>query len=355
VRPGLRSGLGFADTIPFILLAVVFVLLVYIAYELQQCYAHHVGFGTCIGGAQAKAIGNEFVDIGRSTAHVAVAGAHLAYCRPTYGPKTPDQIIAAMLLSCGGPPKRPDDNRCEEDSGGLDSSSIPGPLLTPDPSNDLKSDQSRGIIGGTSNSNPGPRPTKVPIPNLSGKEGAKDVPSWARGERPYVDEDGKAFAKRLMDERFGEGNWSTKSTEYSQIKKWGTAISKTLRMERRAKEAARQMATPDSRSFPMARMTFWEYLFVDCNLGPDTWRPRFANRERLPDWDTGTPVHEYCNRLGAEGWELVSSQVEAYESDSSGRIKRSGRLRVTESHRRVWRLVFKRPGIEPTNPNSEPA
>src|SRR5690349_12920497 len=38
---------------------------------------------------------------------------------------------------------------------------------------------------------------KKPKPGLSGTEGAKDVPEWARGQRPLVTEDGKKFAQRL--------------------------------------------------------------------------------------------------------------------------------------------------------------
>ncbi len=63
---------------------------------------------------------------------------------------------------------------------------------------------------------------KKPKSNLSGKEGAKDVPSWAKGERPRVGESGKDFAKRILDSKYGEGNYSTKSqTEFAKIKKWG--------------------------------------------------------------------------------------------------------------------------------------
>ena len=37
----------------------------------------------------------------------------------------------------------------------------------------------------------------------SGKEAAKDVPSWAKGEHPRIGEDGKTFAKRLLDKKYG--------------------------------------------------------------------------------------------------------------------------------------------------------
>lgn len=46
--------------------------------------------------------------------------------------------------------------------------------------------------------------------------------SWAKGNRPYKGESGKYFAKRLCDEYFSEGNYSTKwKSDYSRIRKWG--------------------------------------------------------------------------------------------------------------------------------------
>jgi hypothetical protein len=63
---------------------------------------------------------------------------------------------------------------------------------------------------------------KKPKPNLSGKEGAKDVPSWAKGKRPYKHESGKEFAKRLLDEKYGSGNYDIGvNSPFNKIKKWG--------------------------------------------------------------------------------------------------------------------------------------
>ena len=57
---------------------------------------------------------------------------------------------------------------------------------------------------------------------VSGKTAANDAPSWAKGNRPYKGESGKDFAKRLMDEKYGAGNYRTgPSSEYNKIKKWG--------------------------------------------------------------------------------------------------------------------------------------
>lgn len=66
------------------------------------------------------------------------------------------------------------------------------------------------------------RPFKEAIPRLSSREAAKDAPSWARSKRPYVGENGRNFAKRLMDQRYGRGNWEkNRQDEHNKIKKYG--------------------------------------------------------------------------------------------------------------------------------------
>ncbi|MCF7853122.1 MAG: hypothetical protein K9M07_07790 [Simkaniaceae bacterium] len=63
---------------------------------------------------------------------------------------------------------------------------------------------------------------KVPKVGLNGKEGAKDIPHWAKGSKPFSYESGKEFAKRLMNDKYGAGNYPTgPKSEYNQIKKWG--------------------------------------------------------------------------------------------------------------------------------------
>lgn len=60
------------------------------------------------------------------------------------------------------------------------------------------------------------------ISKLSGKAKANDVPSWAIGQRPAPGENGKLFAKRLMDQKYGAGNYDVgPGSEYNMIKKWG--------------------------------------------------------------------------------------------------------------------------------------
>jgi hypothetical protein len=60
----------------------------------------------------------------------------------------------------------------------------------------------------------------------SGKQAATDAPSWVKTEglKPCKspNEDGKSFAKRVLDAKYGTGNYKTGATsEYSQIQKYG--------------------------------------------------------------------------------------------------------------------------------------
>lgn len=55
----------------------------------------------------------------------------------------------------------------------------------------------------------GPRgPWKINKLGISGKEGAKGAPSWAKGQRSAVGESGKDFVTRILNQKYGSGNWS---------------------------------------------------------------------------------------------------------------------------------------------------
>ncbi len=57
---------------------------------------------------------------------------------------------------------------------------------------------------------------------LSRKEAGSDVPSWAKGKRPLRTESGTQFARRLLDAKYGRGNYPTgPGSEFNKIKKWG--------------------------------------------------------------------------------------------------------------------------------------
>ncbi len=62
---------------------------------------------------------------------------------------------------------------------------------------------------------------KVPKSGQSAEEASKDIPSWAQGQRPFEGESGKDFAKRLLDEKYGAGNYETgPRSEFSQLQKY---------------------------------------------------------------------------------------------------------------------------------------
>lgn len=64
-------------------------------------------------------------------------------------------------------------------------------------------------------------PFKKSKPGVSGKAGAKDIPSWASGQKPYVHESGSKYAKRLMDEKYGAGEYPMgPGSEYNKLKKY---------------------------------------------------------------------------------------------------------------------------------------
>ncbi len=43
-----------------------------------------------------------------------------------------------------------------------------------------------------------------------------------RGERPLTTENGRDFAKRLLDDKYGAGNYPNgPGSEFNKIKKWG--------------------------------------------------------------------------------------------------------------------------------------
>jgi hypothetical protein len=57
----------------------------------------------------------------------------------------------------------------------------------------------------------------------SGKEGATDVPSWAKGQKALPGEAPQTTAKRLMDEKYGEDEWEDRKgpgQEYNKLKKY---------------------------------------------------------------------------------------------------------------------------------------
>ena len=64
----------------------------------------------------------------------------------------------------------------------------------------------------------------------SGQEKGSDIPSWAKGVRPQPGESGKDVAKRLLDDKYGSGNYGTgPGSEYNKIKKFIDRMFKDIR------------------------------------------------------------------------------------------------------------------------------
>ncbi|OQP43609.1 hypothetical protein A4H97_33835 [Niastella yeongjuensis] len=64
---------------------------------------------------------------------------------------------------------------------------------------------------------------------LKGGKSKDDVPEWARGYRPRKGEKGEDFSKRLLDKKYGPGNWKKgPATEFNKIKKFGDSDFKTV-------------------------------------------------------------------------------------------------------------------------------
>ena len=56
----------------------------------------------------------------------------------------------------------------------------------------------------------------------TGKEKSSDIPSWAEGEKPYLGESGKDYAKRLLDRKYGPGNYPEgPGSELNKLRKYG--------------------------------------------------------------------------------------------------------------------------------------
>ena len=93
------------------------------------------------------------------------------------------------------------------------------------PSDAHAQQQAMRALAGPGTGSPGGGDPQKKVPKSgSGKEKATDIPSWARatGARPNVNQSGSDFARRLMDEQYGKGNWdkNTGDGEFSKIQKY---------------------------------------------------------------------------------------------------------------------------------------
>ena len=63
-------------------------------------------------------------------------------------------------------------------------------------------------------------------------------------------------------------------------------------------------------------MQKWEYLFVIAKAAPDLEvRPTRINGQKIADWEKGPLLYDYINKLGDEGWELVSEYMDTFSAE----------------------------------------
>ncbi len=78
---------------------------------------------------------------------------------------------------------------------------IEGAQATYDVANIAKSVARGGLTGALGVTAKGAKQFKKRKSNQSGKDAAKDVPDWAKGQRPFKGEKGQDFAKRVLNDR----------------------------------------------------------------------------------------------------------------------------------------------------------
>ena len=61
------------------------------------------------------------------------------------------------------------------------------------------------------------------------------------------------------------------------------------------------------------KMQKWEYLTIVAKQSQDFWfRPTWINNQEIKDWEKGSLLVDYINKLGDEGWELVSEYMDTF-------------------------------------------
>jgi hypothetical protein len=54
-------------------------------------------------------------------------------------------------------------------------------------------------------------------------------------------------------------------------------------------------------------MQKWEYAFIVAGRANETWKAVILNGKEIRDWKNGLPLYDFINKMGDEGWELVSA------------------------------------------------
>jgi hypothetical protein len=80
-------------------------------------------------------------------------------------------------------------------------------------------------------------------------------------------------------------------------------------------------------------MQRWQYLYVVADSSKlFQLRVHYVNGSEVKNWEHGPRIHEYFNRWGGEGWELVSARDYDYLEDEGNRLVYREAL-----------MIFKRP------------
>ena len=84
-------------------------------------------------------------------------------------------------------------------------------------------------------------------------------------------------------------------------------------------------------------MQKWEYMFVVSEwiaaFKKSRLRVRIVNGQQLPNWENGPSFFEFVNKLGEEGWEMVSAEGLQVTAEVPGTATSQPRM------------VFKRPKL----------
>jgi len=122
----------------------------------------------------------------------------------------------------------------------------------------------------------------------SGKEGATDIPSWARGYRPYVDENSKEFAKRATDDKYGVGYESeARKRDEKQLQKYGD----------RHFEKGEKMKTFYFETFTYTEAVYVCLSYMD-NADMDTADGLYTENNRLVYFESLKKAQQFCSERG---------------------------------------------------------
>ena len=60
----------------------------------------------------------------------------------------------------------------------------------------------------------------------------------------------------------------------------------------------------------------WEYIIVSFQYFRG-WRPRFINGYEINDWIFSPMIHDYVEKMGCDGWEIIAASSRKWMYSSS--------------------------------------